>query len=84
MVPVPNKNIYAGAFDHGLGGMDYVRLNASVGEKYYYALYWAMTTTLSVGYVVKTVRDLHGKNRNQGTGLLDKRVGKNRKFAFRT
>lgn len=51
-VPVSNKNIYAGCFDHGLGGEDFVRLNASVGKTYYYALYWAVTTTTSVGYVV--------------------------------
>ncbi|XP_055341879.1 uncharacterized protein LOC129590595 isoform X2 [Paramacrobiotus metropolitanus] len=49
--PSPNKNIYAGCFDHGLGGPEsgYVRLNATVGEKYYYSIYWAVMTTTSVG-----------------------------------
>ena len=57
--PVPNKNIYAGIFDHGQGSHDYlislpdnqdfVRLNATVGKRYFYALYWTVTTMTSVG-----------------------------------
>ena len=57
--PAPNKNIYAGIFDHGQGSHDYllslpdnqdfVRLNATVGKRYFYALYWTVTTMASVG-----------------------------------
>jgi hypothetical protein len=69
VVPKPNGNIYAGIFDHGEGSseylmslpkaVDYVRLNATVGQRYYYSLYWAVTTMTSVGYVrMKLLKNL--------------------------
>ena len=64
MVPIPNKNIYAGMWDHGWGSRDYllqttrldhVKINATVGQKYFYSLYWAITTMTSVGYCTKNM-----------------------------
>ena len=59
LVPLGNRNIHAGIFDHGEGSTDYllsnnqsdlVRVNATVGDRYFYSLYWAVTTMTTAGY----------------------------------
>lgn len=62
-----NRNIYAGIFDHGEGSTEYfrrnnmtdlVRLNATVGDRYFYSLYWAVTTMTTAGYVTRSINFL--------------------------